>query len=147
MTFLNLLPIGQLDGGHVVYALFGRQHRRIARLFFFVVLGLGFLGWQGWFLWAFLLGFVLKVDHPDTLDSDTPLDPFRKLAAWATIGIFVLTFMPVPLSVLDAVPGSAPTQREMQRAPRPERRRFNGDGPLMDIRLPAAPARPTARPA
>jgi hypothetical protein len=135
----------------VVYALFGRQHRKIARLFFLVVLGLGFLGWQGWFLWAFLLGFVLRVDHPDTQDSDTPLDPFRKAAAWATIGIFVLTFMPVPLSVLEAVPGAAPTRREMQRTPRPgERQRpFASDGSLMDIRLPdavfpTAPARPHA---
>ena len=136
VTFLNLLPIGQLDGGHVIYALFGRKHRKIARLFFVVVLGLGFLGWQGWFLWAFLLGFVLRVDHPDTQDSDTPLDPFRKFAAWATIGIFVLTFMPVPLSVLDAVPGSAPTRRELQRAPRPDKRRLENDGPTMDIRFP-----------
>ena len=137
VTFLNLLPIGQLDGGHVVYALFGRGHRKIARLFFVIVLGLGFLGWQGWFLWAFLLGFVLRVDHPDTQDSDTPLDPVRKAAAWATIGIFVVTFMPVPLSVLDAVPGSAPTRRELERAPRPgERDRwFENDGSLMDVRL------------
>jgi membrane-associated protease RseP (regulator of RpoE activity) len=137
VTFLNLLPIGQLDGGHVVYALFGRGHRKIARLFFVIVLGLGFLGWQGWFLWAFLLGFVLRVDHPDTQDSDTPLDPVRKAAAWATIGIFVLTFMPVPLSVLGAVPGSPPTRRELERAPRPgERDRwFENDGSLMDVRL------------
>lgn len=137
VTFLNLLPIGQLDGGHVIYALFGRTHRKIARAFFVVVLGLGFLGWQGWFLWAFLLGFVLRVDHPDTQDSDTPLDPFRKFAAWCTIAVFVLTFMPVPLSVLDAVPGSAPapTRRELQRPQRPDgRHRFDGDGPLMDIR-------------
>lgn len=148
VTFLNLLPIGQLDGGHVVYALFGRTHRKIARLFFFVVLALGFLGWQGWFLWAFLLGFVLRVDHPDTQDSDTPLDPFRKFGAWCTVGIFVLTFMPVPLSVLDAVPGSAPTRRELQRAPHPEKRRFDSDAPTMDIRFAEratdAPAAPVA---
>ena len=139
VTFLNLLPIGQLDGGHVVYALFGRAHRRIARAFFLVVLGLGFLGWQGWFLWAFLLGFVLRVDHPDTQDHDTPLDPFRKAAAWATIGIFILTFMPVPLSVLDAVPGSAPSpaQRELERPRRFDQRPqpFERDGSLMDVRL------------
>jgi membrane-associated protease RseP (regulator of RpoE activity) len=131
VTFLNLLPVGQLDGGHVVYALFGRAHRRIARFFFVVVLGLGFLGWQGWFLWALMLGFVLRVDHPDTIDHDTPLDPFRKFAAWCTIGMFVLTFMPVPLSVLEAVPGGEPAQHE---APRPDRNKhFDHDGPLMDI--------------
>jgi Zn-dependent protease len=135
VTFLNLLPVGQLDGGHVVYALFGRAHRKIARIFFVAVLGLGFLGWQGWFLWALLLGFVLRVDHPDTPDHDTPLDPFRRAAAWATIGIFVLTFMPVPLSVLDAVPSAqqAPARRE---APHFDRgpQRFERNGSLMDVR-------------
>lgn len=100
VTFLNLLPVGQLDGGHVVYALFGRWHGRIARLFFLVVLGMGFLGWEGWFVWAAMLAFALGVQHPDTPDHDTPLDPRRKLAAWLTVGVFFLTFMPVPLSVV-----------------------------------------------
>jgi len=143
VTFLNLLPVGQLDGGHVVYALFGRTHRKIARVFFVVVLGLGFLGWQGWFLWALLLGFVLRVDHPDTQDHDTPLDPLRKVAAWCTIGIFVLTFMPVPLSVLEAVPGP-PSRREAPRSPRQERGtpgRPEHGGSLMDIRGTVTPPR------
>lgn len=136
VTFLNLLPVGQLDGGHVIYALFGRVHRRIARIFFVLVLGMGFLGWQGWFLWALLLGFVLRVDHPDTLDHDTPLDPLRKLAAWCTIGIFVLTFMPVPLSVLDTVPTGPPVPA-FREAPRDPHRGWDQDGwhdgSLMDI--------------
>ena len=143
VTFLNLLPVGQLDGGHVVYALFGRAHRKIARVFFVVVLGLGFLGWQGWFLWALMLGFVLRVDHPDTLDHDTPLDPFRKFAAWCTIGIFVLTFMPVPLSVMEAMPGGDPPvlQREAPRVPHPDREQpKTRDGSLMDIRHRTRPA-------
>lgn len=100
VTFLNLLPVGQLDGGHVVYALFGRAHRTIARLFLAVVLVMGFYGWEGWFLWALMLAFVLRVDHPDTVDPDTPLDRPRRLAAWATIAMFFLTLMPVPLSVI-----------------------------------------------
>lgn len=100
VTFLNLLPVGQLDGGHVVYALFGRWHGSIARIFFLVVLAMGFFGWEGWFVWAAMLAFALGVQHPDTLDHDTPLDPRRKLAAWLTIGMFFLTFMPVPLSVV-----------------------------------------------
>ena len=134
VTFLNLLPVGQLDGGHVVYALFGRMHRRIARVFFVVVLGMGFLGWQGWFLWAVLLGLVLRVDHPDTPDHDTQLDPFRKVIAWATIGIFILTFMPVPLMVVEPVPGMpAPSRREAPRAPRPERGHPQRDGSMMGV--------------
>ena len=101
VTFLNLLPVGQLDGGHVVYALFGRSHQRIARVFFAIIFAMGFLGWQGWWLWCFLLLFVVKVDHPDTMDPETPLDPVRRFLAWLTIAAFVLTFMPVPLTAPD----------------------------------------------
>ncbi len=99
VTFLNLLPVGQLDGGHVTYALFGQRHRLISRLFLLVIIGLGLYGWTGWFLWAVLLLFVVRLPHPDTLDADTPLDPKRRAAAWATIFLFVSTFMPVPLAV------------------------------------------------
>ena len=97
VTFLNLLPIGQLDGGHVVYALFGPRHRWVARLALVGIVGLAFLGWQGWTIWTVLL-LVLGLDHPPTVD-DTPLDPRRRVAAWLTIGLFAITFMPVPLTV------------------------------------------------
>jgi membrane-associated protease RseP (regulator of RpoE activity) len=98
VTFLNLLPVGQLDGGHVAYALFGRLHRWIARVFLAVILGLGFLGWQGWFLWAVLLG-IIGIDHPPTLDTVTALDGRRRVAGWATVALFVLTFIPVPFTI------------------------------------------------
>jgi membrane-associated protease RseP (regulator of RpoE activity) len=98
VTFLNLLPIGQLDGGHVVYALIGRRHRWVARCSLVVIIGLAFLGWQGWVMWAVLVT-VLGLDHPPTID-DTPLDPRRRIAAWLTIVLFAITFMPVPLLVL-----------------------------------------------
>jgi membrane-associated protease RseP (regulator of RpoE activity) len=97
VTFLNLLPIGQLDGGHVVYALLGRRHRWVARAGLLTIIGLAFLGWQGWVMWAVLVT-VLGLDHPPTID-DTPLDPARRVAAWLTIGLFAITFMPVPLSL------------------------------------------------
>lgn len=95
VTFLNLLPVGQLDGGHVVYALVGRRHRFVARTGLLVIIGLAFLGWQGWVMWAILVS-VLGLDHPPTID-DTPLDPARRVAAWLTVGLFAITFMPVPL--------------------------------------------------
>jgi membrane-associated protease RseP (regulator of RpoE activity) len=98
VTFLNLLPMGQLDGGHVVYALIGRRHRWVARCSLVVILGLAFLGWQGWVMWAVLVT-VLGLDHPPTID-DTPLDPRRRIAAWLTIALFTITFMPVPLLML-----------------------------------------------
>ena len=97
VTFLNLLPVGQLDGGHVVYALLGRRHRWVARAGLVVIIGLAFLGWQGWVMWAILVT-ALGVDHPPTID-DTPLDPVRRIAAWLTIGLFAATFMPVPIAI------------------------------------------------
>jgi membrane-associated protease RseP (regulator of RpoE activity) len=106
VTFLNLIPVGQLDGGHVSYALFGRQHRLAARAFLVVIFVLGFQGWPGWFVWTFLL-LVLGVDHPPTVDHYTPLDPRRRLAAWATLVLFVLTFIPVPFSTVEGLPPPA----------------------------------------
>ena len=100
VTFLNLLPVGQLDGGHVAYSLFGRTHRWISRLSLVGILFLGFQGWEGWFFWVVLL-FVLGIDHPPTLDLTAPLDPRRRLYAWSTIGLFALTFIPVPISIVD----------------------------------------------
>ena len=104
VTALNLLPVGQLDGGHVVYALFGRRHRTISRLFMISCLLMvvvpyyaGWSFWTGWLLWFVLLLF-LGVGHPSTVDAETPLEKPRRLAAWMTIALFIVTFIPVPLS-------------------------------------------------
>lgn len=100
VTFLNLLPVGQLDGGHVAYALFGRTHRWISRFSLAGILLLGFQGWEGWFFWVVLLA-LLGLDHPPTLDLTSPLDLRRRLYAWGTIGLFALTFIPVPISITE----------------------------------------------
>ena len=100
VTFLNLLPVGQLDGGHVTYALFGRFHRWISRGFLAFIFFLGFQGWVGWFFWVALLAF-LGVDHPPTRDLFSALDLRRKLYAWSTVALFVLTFMPAPLMIME----------------------------------------------
>jgi membrane-associated protease RseP (regulator of RpoE activity) len=107
VTLLNLLPVGQLDGGHVVYAMFGRGHRGVARAFLLLIVAFGFLGWQGWFLWAALLMFS-GVDHPPTLDRDTPLDPRRRFAGWLTLAVFVVTFIPVPIRLVEGGAGPEP---------------------------------------
>ena len=97
VTFLNLLPVGQLDGGHVVYALLGRAHRWVARAGVAMILVLATLGWRGWIIWAIMVS-ILGLNHPPTLD-DRPLDPLRRLAAWLTIGLFLATFMAVPIQI------------------------------------------------
>ena len=103
VTFLNLIPVGQLDGGHVSYALFGHFHRWPARAFLVVIALLGFQGWPGWFMWTLLLLF-LGIQHPPTVDRTTSLDPLRRVAAWATVGLFIVTFIPVPFSTTEAPP-------------------------------------------
>jgi membrane-associated protease RseP (regulator of RpoE activity) len=103
VTCLNLLPVGQLDGGHVAYAVFGRRHRWIslAVLTTLVVLGVG--GWWGWLFWAFML-LVLGIGHPRPWDPHTPLDRPRLVGAALTLAILVLTFMPEPLAFVEPVP-------------------------------------------
>ncbi len=126
VTTLNLLPVGQLDGGHVVYALFGRLHRTISRLFVTgcvlmvivpVIFGWDF--WGGWLFWAALL-FVLGLGHPATVDEHQPLDPGRRLAAWATIALFIVTFCPVPVSYVSPKPTHERVYNVSRTAPRAE---------------------------
>jgi membrane-associated protease RseP (regulator of RpoE activity) len=107
VTGLNLLPIGQLDGGHVVYSLVGRRHRWVARAFLLALLGLGLLGWAGWFVWAVLVTFA-GIDHPPTADRETPLDPLRRGLAWATLALFFVTLVPVPIMTIDGGIGADP---------------------------------------
>jgi membrane-associated protease RseP (regulator of RpoE activity) len=104
VTVLNLLPVGQLDGGHVIYAMFGRRHRLIARAFLLFTVAVGFLGWSGWFVWAVLM-VVVGLDHPPTLDRDLPLDPVRRVAGWLTLVLFLVTFVPVPITTLEGGAG------------------------------------------
>lgn len=100
VTSLNLIPIGQLDGGHVAYALWGSRQRTVAFASLPILLALGFMpgGWPGWFLWAGLAG-VIGLAHPPVVDPETALGRTRVWVGWAALAIFILTFAPVPFSV------------------------------------------------
>lgn len=98
VTALNLFPIFQLDGGHVVYALLGGRQKWVGAAFLAALLLLG-LAWEGWWVWAALI-LVLgrgSVAHPRVFDPHYPLSPRRRAAGWACVLILLLTFAPVPL--------------------------------------------------
>jgi membrane-associated protease RseP (regulator of RpoE activity) len=92
-----LIPAGQLDGGHIIYSLFGRKSRIVLP---FVLVALIILGtvWSGWWLWAFII-FLMGRAHAEPLDQITPLDARRKALAVFGLVVFVLVFTPIPLSV------------------------------------------------
>ena len=100
VTGLNLIPAGQLDGGHLLYVLFGRETSR--RIFPFLLAGMIALGffWSGWWLWALLLFFLIGRSHAEPLDQITPLDTRRKVFGVVGLVLFFLTFTPVPLLLI-----------------------------------------------
>jgi membrane-associated protease RseP (regulator of RpoE activity) len=104
MTSLNLLPVGQLDGGHVIYAIFGwRGHRFIARVIYLSVVALAVYsyfrgGWMGWVIYAVLLTLMLRVGHPPVMDEVEPLGAARKVVAVIGLIVFLLCFTPFPIT-------------------------------------------------
>jgi membrane-associated protease RseP (regulator of RpoE activity) len=98
ITALNLLPVGQLDGGHVIYALFPTWHRRISVAAIGTLVVFGVFTWQGWLLWATVL-IVLGLRHPPPYYDWIPLDRRRRALGLLTIVVFVLTFTPIPFNL------------------------------------------------
>ena len=97
VTSLNLIPMGTLDGGHILYSVFGKKASKIAPFIFAALILLG-SAWQGWWLWAVML-FFLGRRHAEPLDQITELDPMRKQIALFMLIVFILVFIPVPLVV------------------------------------------------
>jgi membrane-associated protease RseP (regulator of RpoE activity) len=95
VTFLNLLPARQLDGGHVLYAVFGKRVRRVFPFILAATIVMGFL-WSGWWVWSVLLFFLVGRTHAEPLDQITQLDPRRRLLAVMMLVIFLLVLTPVP---------------------------------------------------
>lgn len=94
VTFLNLIPAGQLDGGHVLYAVFDKRIQKAWIVILIILLGLGFF-WNGWWLWAGLI-FFLGRNHAEPLDQITQLDPSRKSLAVLMLVVFLLVLTPIP---------------------------------------------------
>lgn len=104
-TALNLLPIGQLDGGHILYAFSARRHKILSRIFLVLLLVIGAFGfqypetvWPGWLFWGGLL-LILGVRHPAVLNPARKLDRNRVRVAFAGLAVFLLCFTPAPFYI------------------------------------------------
>lgn len=98
VTALNLIPAGTLDGGHLVYSVFGSRARRAFPIIMGALVILGFF-WNGWWFWAVMLLWLGRV-QAEPFDQVTPLDRPRLAVAVLMIGVFFLTFSPVPFSII-----------------------------------------------
>ena len=126
VTSMNLIPIGQFDGGHIIYTMFRGKQKTIAKVAFVILLFLGLpsvidstarlvlslfkaepvsqlvpfaeYSWSGWFLWAMISYFIIKLEHPPLVD-ETPLDTTRMNVGWLSIIIFLLSFSFVPFLI------------------------------------------------
>jgi membrane-associated protease RseP (regulator of RpoE activity) len=97
-TALNLLPGGQLDGGHILYSVAPKYHKRITLGVALLLIPLGVFFWRGWILWAVLL-LGIGFRHPPLLNRWEQLDRSRLLWAAVAILMFVLCFMPTPVMI------------------------------------------------
>jgi len=126
VTAMNLIPIGQFDGGHIIYTMFGGKHKRIAQSAFVGLLVLGLpsilesilqpllsrlldqpidqvipfseYSWSGWFIWALISLYFVKLYHPPVPD-ESPLDDSRMIVGWVSIGIFIICFSFIPFTI------------------------------------------------
>ncbi|MBM9579143.1 site-2 protease family protein [Leptospira sp. 201903070] len=98
VTAINLLPFGQLDGGHVIYSVFGEKYRKWIYYLFTGFLLLCFWNFS-WLLWGFLIYFIIKVEHPFVPDPVVPLDRFRKIGGILILFSLILIFVPSPIQL------------------------------------------------
>jgi membrane-associated protease RseP (regulator of RpoE activity) len=107
-----MIPVGQLDGGHIFYSMFGsKMHEKVAKIAMIILIifgsagaadaffeaGIGF-GWAGWLFWSFILYFIIKIRHPDVPNFEV-LDSRRMMLGYAAIVILLLSFSPNPLLI------------------------------------------------
>ena len=112
ITSMNMIPVGQLDGGHIIYSMFGNdKHVRIAKMSMVLIIGLGIsgivspvlgwediIGWTGWLVWAALLYFLIKIHHPPVI-LFRELDCKRKALGYFSLLILFISFSPAPIII------------------------------------------------
>lgn len=96
VTAFNLFPVGQLDGGHVSFALLGEKSKVLAKILLVVFVIMGILFWIGWIVWALVI-VLLGLRHPRMVDDRDRLSLSRRCIGAVMLLIFVLTFIPAPI--------------------------------------------------
>ncbi|MBC7362063.1 MAG: site-2 protease family protein [Candidatus Aminicenantes bacterium] len=97
VTSFNLFPVGQLDGGHILYAVFGEKTRRVSLKIVVLLVILGIFYWAGWLIWALLI-YLLGLKHPAILWEPQKLSWKRKLVGIMIVLIFIFSFIPAPVT-------------------------------------------------
>jgi len=111
VTAINLMPVGQLDGGHILYALVGSKRQGlIAKIFFGGLVAIGLIGLvpsidpsigygtAGWLLWALIMFFLIRLKHPEVPDAEE-IDYNRKMLGWVTLFLLIILFPPIPIII------------------------------------------------
>lgn len=99
VTMLNLLPLAQLDGGHIAYALLGERQVFLARVIFIALIPMGIFLSPSWLFWAFLILILMRtVRHPPVPDMDRDLTIHERRIGLVCVVIFILCFIPVPFT-------------------------------------------------
>lgn len=112
ITAMNMIPVGQLDGGHVVYSMFNtKKHEAVASISMIILIVLGVMGaldtflelnfqfgWTGWLFWALILNFVIKVKHPPVYHFQS-LDTRRMMLGYFSLFILIISFSPNPFII------------------------------------------------
>jgi len=119
LTMFNLLPVGQLDGGHIVYAIFGRYQKLLASIVFIILSLMGTIAlletsgllpsiglpsgnlrfWPGWLFFSLFLLFVVRISHPPTLDDKIKIGRYRLIIGLFLLLVLLLTFVPNPVYI------------------------------------------------
>jgi membrane-associated protease RseP (regulator of RpoE activity) len=95
-TSMNLLPIGQLDGGHILYSFLTRRHRTVSTAVCILMLPLGYFFWYGWSFWGLVL-LLMGRRHPVVYDTTGPT-PGRRTLGWVALAVFLLCFILAPIA-------------------------------------------------
>ena len=100
VTALNLIPVGQLDGGHIAYAIFGRRARTVGRMAFVLLLLMTLFSSVSWLVWLLLVGKFVGTGHPPVDRDHEPLSAGRRVIVGLTVIVFILTLTPISMDVL-----------------------------------------------